>query len=218
MLSAILDQLKPYRAKLVAVSKRRTIPEIRAIYDQGQRDFAENRVQDLLERREALPGDIRWHLIGHLQSNKVKYIADFIHLIHAVDSLGLLQEIDKRAQAAGRVIDCLLQFKIAEEDTKYGIPDLAAAEAMLGSAEFSRLSHVRVCGVMGMATFTDDEDRVRAEFRKLAGIFKALKSAFFKDNDRFSELSMGMSGDYGIALEEGSTLVRIGTLLFEGAD
>ncbi|MCB0606777.1 MAG: YggS family pyridoxal phosphate-dependent enzyme [Lewinellaceae bacterium] len=218
MLSAILDQLKPYRAKLVAVSKRRTIPEIRAIYDQGQRDFAENRVQDLLERREALPADIRWHLIGHLQSNKVKYIADFIHLIHAVDSLGLLQEIDKRAQAAGRVIDCLLQFKIAEEDTKYGIPDLAAAEAMLGSAEFSRLSHVRVCGVMGMATFTDDEDRVRAEFRKLAGIFKALKSAFFKDNDRFSELSMGMSGDYGIALEEGSTLVRIGTLLFEGAD
>lgn len=218
MLSAILDQLKPYRAKLVAVSKRRTIPEIRAIYDQGQRDFAENRVQDLLERREALPADIRWHLIGHLQSNKVKYIADFIHLIHAVDSLGLLQEIDKRAQAAGRVIDCLLQFKIAEEDTKYGIPDLAAAEAMLGSAEFSRLSHVRVCGVMGMATFTDDEDRVRAEFRKLAGIFKALKSAFFEDNDRFSELSMGMSGDYGIALEEGSTLVRIGTLLFEGAD
>lgn len=218
MLSAILDQLKPYRAKLVAVSKRRTIPEIRAIYDQGQRDFAENRVQDLLERREALPADIRWHLIGHLQSNKVKYIADFIHLIHAVDSLGLLQEIDKRAQTAGRVIDCLLQFKIAEEDTKYGIPDLAAAEAMLGSAEFSRLSHVRVCGVMGMATFTDDEDRVRAEFRKLAGIFKALKSAFFKDNDRFSELSMGMSGDYGIALEEGSTLVRIGTLLFEGAD
>ncbi len=218
MLSAILDQLKPYRAKLVAVSKRRTIPEIRAIYDQGQRDFAENRVQDLLERREALPADIRWHLIGHLQSNKVKYIADFIHLIHAVDSLGLLQEIDKRAQAAGRVIDCLLQFKIAEEDTKYGISDLAAAEAMLGSAEFSRLSHVRVCGVMGMATFTDDEDRVRAEFRKLAGIFKALKSAFFKDNDRFSELSMGMSGDYGIALEEGSTLVRIGTLLFEGED
>ena len=129
-----------------------------------------------------------------------------------------MQEIDKRAQTAGRVIDCLLQFKIAEEDTKYGIPDLAAAEAMLGSAEFSRLSHVRVCGVMGMATFTDDEDRVRAEFRKLAGIFKALKSAFFKDNDRFSELSMGMSGDYGIALEEGSTLVRIGTLLFEGAD
>ncbi|HMQ59869.1 MAG TPA: YggS family pyridoxal phosphate-dependent enzyme [Flavilitoribacter sp.] len=218
MLSAILDQLKPYRAKLVAVSKRRTIPEIRAIYDQGQRDFAENRVQDLLERREALPADIRWHLIGHLQSHKVKYIADFIHLIHAVDSLGLLQEIDKCAQAAGRVIDCLLQFKIAEEDTKYGIPDLATAEAMLGSAGFSRLSHVRVCGVMGMATFTDDEDRVRAEFRKLAGIFKALKWAFFKDNDRFSELSMGMSGDYGIALEEGSTLVRIGTLLFEGED
>ncbi len=218
MFAELTEELRPFNASLVAVSKKRSIPEILAFYDQGQRDFGENKVQDLLERRAQLPADIRWHLIGHLQSNKVKQIAPFIHLIHSVDSLDLLEEIHKRALANGRIIDCLLQFKIAKEQSKYGLNGIQAASALLEDPLFSRLAHARICGVMGMATFTDDEKQIRQEFRNLAGIFRSLKDRFFKDKSHFKEISMGMSADYRIALEEGSTMVRIGTLLFEAAD
>lgn len=216
MLAELTEELRSHNATLVAVSKKRSIPEILAFYQQGQRDFGENKVQDLLTRTTQLPDDIRWHLIGHLQSNKVKVIAPFIHLIHSVDSLDLLEEIDKRALANGRIIDCLLQFKIAAEENKYGLEDIRAAEALLNAPAFGQLHHVRICGVMGMATFTDDAPQIRQEFRNLAGIFQDLKTRYFRDKPYFKEISMGMSADYKIALEEGSTMVRIGTYLFEG--
>ena len=198
---------------LVAVSKTHPPERLRALYDLGQRDFGENRVQEMLEKHEALPGDIRWHLIGHLQTNKVRQIAPFVHLIHSVDSLRLLREIDKQAARAGRVIDCLLQFHIAREETKFGL-DEAEGRALLDDLQREPASHVRLRGVMGMATFTDDQEQVRSEFRRLRAIFEALKSAYFASAPHFRELSMGMSSDWEIAVEEGSTLVRIGSLIF----
>lgn len=210
---SILKELEPYDARLIAVSKTKPVEDIMDLYEQGQRAFGENRVQEMVEKQEQLPGDIEWHLIGHLQRNKVKYIVPFVHMIESVDSPRLLKEINKRARGEERVIDCLLQFKIAEEETKYGF-DLPAAKELLGSESFEKMEHVRICGLMGMATFTDDEDQVRQEFRRLKEIFDTLKAEFFPDRDSFREISMGMSGDYHIALEEGSTMVRIGTLLF----
>lgn len=209
----ILEDLKPYNARLVAVSKTKPLSDIRGLYEQGQRIFGENRVEELREKQPQLPDDIEWHMIGHLQRKKVKYIAPFISLIHSGDSPRLLREIDKRAANEGHTIDVLLQFKIAEEESKYGL-DLPEAEAFLQSEEYEELNHIRLCGVMGMATFTDDQEQIRREFLRLREIFDHLKSTYFSESPAFREISMGMSGDYPIALEEGSSMVRIGSLIF----
>ncbi len=213
MLQQILEELAPYQATLVAVSKTKPESAIQTLYDAGQRHFGENRVQELAPKHDHLPKDIHWHLIGHLQSNKVKYIAPFVYMIHSVDSYKLLREINKQAAAQGRSIQCLLQFKIAAEDTKYGF-DWTNVVAMLEDETFKQLDHITICGVMGMATFTDDEQQVRAEFQQLRQYFTQLKTQYFSDQPTFKEISMGMSGDYNWALEEGSTMVRIGSLLF----
>lgn len=213
MLKKILQQLAPTQTKLIAVSKTHPPERVMELYNQGQRIFGENRVQELTTKYEALPKDIDWHLIGHLQTNKVKYIAPFVACIHSVDSLKLLAEIDKQAAKHGRVIDCLLQFHIAEEETKFGLDEAEAAE-LLQSPDFQALKNVRITGVMGMATFTDDQVQVQREFRQLKRIFDNLKTRFFQNQPSFKEISMGMSGDYLLAVEEGSTMVRVGTLLF----
>lgn len=213
MLKQILQQLEPTHTKLVAVSKTHPAERVMELYNQGQRIFGENKVQELTAKYEALPKDIEWHLIGHLQSNKVKYIAPFVGCIQSVDSLKLLEEIDKQAAKHGRVIDCLLQFHIAEEETKFGL-DETEAEALLQSPDFKALKNVRITGVMGMATFSDNPTQVRKEFKHLKRIFEGLKNRFFMDQESFKEISMGMSGDYTMAVEEGSTIVRVGTLLF----
>jgi pyridoxal phosphate enzyme (YggS family) len=211
----ILSGLAASGATLVAVSKTKPAEDIEALYALGQRDFGENYVQELVSKQAALPSDIRWHFIGHLQRNKVKYIAPFVHLIHGVDSLRLLQEVDRQAVLNGRRIDCLLQMHIAREETKFGL-DREELTALLDTAVKGdeALKNVRIRGLMGMASFTDDGERVRSEFRHLHGIFKETRSRFFEGQDSFSVLSMGMSGDYAVALEEGSTMVRIGSLLF----
>lgn len=212
-LQKIEKELLPYNASLIAVSKTKPEEDILELYRQGHRAFGENRVQELLSKQEILPEDIEWHLIGHLQRNKVKYVVPFVHLIQSVDSPRLLKEINKRARKEERIIDCLLQFKIAEEDTKYGF-DLDTAQKMLESEAYKDMGYIRIRGVMGMATFTDDEVQIRREFQRLKNIFQELKTKYFADRESFREISMGMSGDYKIALEEGSTMVRIGTLLF----
>lgn len=213
MLTKLLHELSAQNVALVAVSKTHPPERILEIYHQGQRIFGENRAQEMLEKQATLPADIEWHLIGHLQTNKVKLIAPFVRMIHSVDSLRLLEEIDKQAAKAGRTIDCLLQFHIAQEETKFGL-DEAEARALLSSEVFRRMKNVRICGVMGMATFTDDETQVRREFRHLKTIFEKLKQEFFSENPHFREISMGMSGDWRIAVEEGSTMVRVGSLIF----
>lgn len=213
MLTELLHELSAQNVTLVAVSKTHPPERILEIYQQGQRIFGENRAQEMLEKQAALPADIEWHLIGHLQTNKVKLIAPFVRMIHSVDSLRLLEEIDKQAAKAERTIDCLLQFHIAQEETKFGL-DEAEAHAILSSEAFRQMKNVRICGVMGMATFTDDEAQVRREFRLLKTIFEKLKQEFISENPHFREISMGMSGDWHIAVEEGSTMVRVGSLIF----
>lgn len=213
MFIQIISQIQQYPARLVAVSKTHPVDKILEIYQQGQRIFGENRPQEMLEKQAALPADIQWHMIGHLQTNKVKYIAPFVAMIHSVDSLKLLQEIERQAQKHQRVIDCLLQFHIASEETKFGL-DEQEAIALLESPEYAAMKHIRICGVMGMATFTDNQQQVREEFRHLKNLFDRIKSRFFAGQDHFKEISMGMSGDWKMALEEGSTLVRIGSLIF----
>ena len=213
MLQEILKKLEKSKSKLVAVSKTKPVSQILDMYQQGQRAFGENRVQELLEKQPQLPTDIEWHAIGHLQTNKVKYIAPFVSMIHAVDSLKLLQEINKQAKKNERRIDCLLQIKIAAEDTKFGL-DQATAISMLISDTYLQMRHIRIVGLMGMATFTNDQEQVRDEFRTLKTFFDQLKTEYFQEKDYFQEISMGMSGDFEIAQEEGSTIVRIGSLLF----
>lgn len=210
----IQEQTQPTNTQLVVVSKKRTNEAIKKYYELGQRVFGENRVQELVDKQEALPKDIEWHLIGHLQTNKVKYIAPFVTMIHAVDSLKLLLEIDKRAAQNERTIPCLLQFHIAEEESKYGL-NLERAKEILDTEEFSNLAHVNIVGVMGMATFTEDKEQVRGEFQQLKNIFDTLKQVYFAEKEDFREISMGMSGDYEIAIEEGSTMIRVGSKLFE---
>jgi pyridoxal phosphate enzyme (YggS family) len=212
-LSTLLDQLAPYHARLIAVSKTHPPEMILPLYEEGQRDFGENKVQELVDKQPLLPDDVRWHFIGHLQRNKVKYIAPFVHLIHSVDSSKLLMEINKRAAQNDRVIDVLLQFHVAEEETKYGL-DMQEATDLLNHPNFPEWKNVRIVGVMGMATFTDDEEQVRREFAQLHRIFEQLRERFFTDQPSFKEISMGMSGDYQLALECGSTMVRVGSLLF----
>lgn len=203
----------PKGVSLVAVSKTKPLADILEAYNTGQRIFGENKVQELADKFNQLPKDIEWHMIGHLQTNKVKYIAPFISMIHSVDSLKLLSEINKEALKNNRTINCLLQFHIAEESTKFGL-NIDEAISVLQSSEYSGMMNVRIKGVMGMATFTDDNEQVRKEFAHLKDIFKKLKESFFSDDPEFSEISMGMSDDYQIAIEQGSTVVRIGSTIF----
>jgi PLP dependent protein len=203
----------PDHVTLIAVSKTKPVELLQEAYAAGQRDFGENKVQEMVDKYEKLPKDIRWHLIGHLQTNKVKYIAEFVHLIHAVDSLKLLQEINKQAAKYNRTIDCLLQFHIAEEETKFGL-SIDECKEILNSNEFQTLHHVRICGVMGMATHTSDVSQIRKEFAQLKSYFDQLKREFFQESVDFEIRSMGMSGDYQWAIEEGSTMIRVGSSLF----
>lgn len=213
MLDEILKDLAISKTTLVAVSKTKPTDAIQKLYDQGQRIFGENRVQEVTWKYEEMPKDIEWHLIGHLQTNKVKYIAPFIRMIHSIDSLKLLKEVNKQAKKNDRVIDILLQFHIASEDTKFGL-NLKEARDIIESDFYKNAENINVVGVMGMATFTDNKDQVRREFQSLKKISDTLKTEFFEEKDDFKEISMGMSGDYKIAIEEGSTMVRIGSLLF----
>ena len=199
--------------KLIAVSKTKPASDIQTLYDAGQRTFGENKMQELVEKYEVLPKDIDWHLIGHLQTNKVKYIAPFVHLIHGVDSFKLLKEINKEGVKCNRIIHCLLQFHIAQEETKFGF-SFEEAKEMLESNEFVELQHVAIHGVMGMASFTEEENQIHEEFQTLHNYFQLIKSHYFKFNPDFKEISMGMSGDYKIAMEEGSTMVRVGSTIF----
>ena len=217
----IADRIKeitstlPTSVSLIAVSKTKPVSDLQEAYDAGQRAFGENKVQELVDKYEVLPKDIEWHLIGHLQTNKVKYIAPFVHLIHAVDSLKLLMEINKQAEKNERIIDVLLQFHIAQEETKFGL-SLEEAQELIESDAFQSCQHIRVVGVMGMASFVDDEQQIHREFQTLKGIFDELRASNFKDLNYFKEISMGMSGDYQIAIEEGSTMIRVGSSIFGG--
>ena len=201
-----------HNVKLVVVSKFRTISEIQAAYDAGQRIFAENKVQPLLERYEALPKDIEWHLIGHLQTNKVKYIAPFIHTIQSVDSLKLLMEINKQAAKDGRIIECLLQIYIAQEDTKFGLSKEECI-VLINAEELKTLNNIKITGLMGMATFTDDLQQVEREFKSLKSFFDEVKAQY--NLPGFETISMGMSNDYNLAIACGSNLIRVGTKVFQ---
>ncbi|TAE39192.1 MAG: YggS family pyridoxal phosphate-dependent enzyme [Runella slithyformis] len=198
------------RAKLVAVTKTKPISLLQEAYDAGCKCFGENKVQEMVEKQALLPTDIEWHLIGHLQTNKVKYMASFVSLVHSVDSLKLLQEINKQAAKAERVIDCLLQIHIAQEETKFGFSE-TEVETLLGSDEVEKLANVRIVGLMGMASNVADELQIRHEFRSLKLFFDKLNTSYATS---FTILSMGMSGDYLLAIEEGSTLVRVGSAIF----
>ena len=206
-------ELIPNNVNLVAVSKTKPVEAIKEAYDAGQRIFGENKVQDMVAKAAELPNDINWHFIGHMQTNKVKQIAPFVKLIHAVDSLKLLKEINKHALINNRVIDCLLQFHIADEETKFGL-NLFEATEILNNIKLLELNNINIAGVMGMATFTSDVQQVRREFKQLHNFFNTLKNDFFINKPSFKEISMGMSGDYKIAIEEGSTMIRIGTKIF----
>ncbi|MGN6249594.1 MAG: YggS family pyridoxal phosphate-dependent enzyme [Ginsengibacter sp.] len=207
----IKEELKKKNVTLVAVSKTKTVEDILGLYDLGQRDFGENYVQELVEKNEQLPKDIRWHFIGHLQSNKVKYIAPFVSLIQSVDSVKLLKEINKQASKNQRTIDCLLQVHIAKEETKFGLDEIELKELLATDfTDNTDLKNIQIKGLMGMSSLTDDEMIVRKEFQKLKSLFD--QSSIH--HSPFTTLSMGMSGDYKIAIEEGSNMVRIGSLLF----
>lgn len=201
----------PAYVTLVAVSKTKPAETIMEAYNAGHKIFGENKVQEMIEKYEQLPKDIQWHLIGHLQTNKVKYIAPFVHLIHSVDSLKLLKEIDKQAAKNNRTIDCLLQVHIAKEETKFGM-DFNEVEALLASEDIEALKNISIRGLMGMATFTENKSTIRNEFRSLAQFFNKIKSEI--SYPKFDILSIGMSGDYEIAVEEGSTMIRVGSSIF----
>lgn len=211
----IADNIKKFTSELgpeitlVAISKTKPHNDILEAYQAGQREFGENKVQEMTEKWEALPRDIRWHMVGHVQTNKVKYMAPFVSLVHAGDSLKLLKEIDKEAEKNDRIIDCLLQIKIAEEESKFGLSRVEA-EAILNSEKFKSFKHINVRGLMGMATFTEDMQQVKREFHNLKVIYDDLKAEY----PHFDILSMGMSGDYRIAIECGSNMVRIGSSIF----
>ena len=203
----------PEKVTLVAVSKTKPASLIQDLYDNGQRIFGENRVQELEEKHQALPKDIQWHLIGHLQRNKVKYIAPFVAMIHSIDSERLLDEVNLQAKKNNRKIKVLLQFYIAQEETKFGFDEEEIKE-LFSRRPTETFDSIEFCGVMGMASFSDDENQVRSEFKKLKSVFDFLKSTYFSQNSEFNEISMGMSGDYKLAIEEGSTMVRVGSSLF----
>lgn len=211
-IASIQSEVGP-EVTLVAVSKTHPVTLIQEAYDAGQRHFGENKVQEMIDKAALLPQDIHWHMIGHLQSNKVKYIASFVHLIHGVDSLKLLQTINKEGEKAGRVIPCLLQLHIAKETTKYGFsqPELIT---MLESEALAHLANISICGLMGMATLTDDQEQIRGEFRLLNTVFQQLRQVWFANQPEFNILSMGMSDDYPIAVEQGSNMIRVGSKIF----
>ena len=207
-------ELAETSVRLIAVTKTKPVADLQAAYNGNCKVFGENKVQEMVEKWEVLPKDIEWHLIGHLQSNKVKYMASFVAMIHSIDSLKLLQEVDKQALKNNRVIDCLLQIYIAKEETKFGLFE-DEARKILDSEEFKAMKSIRIVGVMGMATFTDNQEQIRLEFRGLKAFFETLKSQFSAtENLQLKEVSMGMSGDYVVAAEEGSTLVRVGSAIF----
>ena len=217
---SIADNLKQYKneiesdgVKLIAVSKTQTNEAILEAYNAGQRIFGENHVQEMVDKQAQLPSNIEWHMIGHLQTNKVKYIAPFVKLIHGVDSLKLLQEINKQAVKNKRVIDCLLQVYIADEDTKFGL-DFDEVVEILRSEEYAALQNIKIVGLMGIATNTKNEKQISIEFNELKVFFHGIKASFFRKVDTFKEISSGMSADYKLAIEEGSTMVRIGSGIF----
>jgi len=212
-LKELKNEIALHNVQLIAVSKTKSKEEVLEAYEAGQRAFGENQVQELVDKQEQLPKDIEWHLIGHLQSNKVKYIAPFIHLVHSVDSLKLLSEINKQAEKNNRVINCLLQVYIADEETKYGLGYDETIE-LLRSDEYQNFKSVRICGLMGIATNTQNEKQINDEFTELRVFFEGIKQSFFKNEPVFKELSMGMSGDYKIAIEHGSTMIRVGSTIF----
>ena len=203
----------PDGVRLVAVSKYHPVEAIREAYDGGQRIFGESKVQEMTAKHDQLPADIEWHFIGHLQTNKVKYIAPYVSLIHGVDSYKLLLEINRQGQRAGRIIPCLLQIHVAQEETKFGF-SLEECLQMLALGEWRALPYVSIRGIMGMASNTDDMEQVRREFSTLSNFFSQVREKYFSDRENFSELSMGMSDDYPIAVREGSTLVRVGSRIF----
>lgn len=212
----IQDELKPFATQLIVVTKTRSIAELSETYATGTRDFGENRVQEMVEKQAQLPADIRWHQIGHLQTNKVKYIAPFVHLIHSVDSLKLLKEINAQAQKNNRTIDCLLQMFIAQEETKFGL-DETELGGLLTDPMFGELSHIRIVGLMGMASFTADQAQIIREFQSLQATFQRMQADKIGEETglvHWKELSMGMSGDYLLAAQHGSTLVRVGSAIF----
>ncbi|SFE78201.1 YggS family pyridoxal phosphate-dependent enzyme [Thermophagus xiamenensis] len=211
-----LTELKkqlPANVTLVAVSKTKPAEQIMEAYQSGHRIFGENKVQEMTKKYEQLPKDIQWHMIGHLQRNKVKYIAPYVSLIHSVDSLRLLQTINKEGAKNNRVIPCLLQIHIAKEETKFGLNETELFEILDGD-EIKNLNHITINGLMGMATFTEDKEKIRSEFKTLKNLFDTVKNRYFSDNSTFSVLSMGMSGDYQIAIEEGSNMIRVGSAIF----
>ncbi|MFZ4522907.1 MAG: YggS family pyridoxal phosphate-dependent enzyme [Bacteroidales bacterium] len=209
----LLKRSVPENIRIVTVSKMQPVHSIMEAYRAGQRIFGENKARELAEKQAHLPGDIEWHFIGHLQSNKIKYIAPFISLIHSIDGLNLLAEVNRGALKNNRIIDCLLQFHIATEETKFGM-DIEEARMLLTSEVYKSMKNIRITGVMGMGSFSDDQQLVRREFKSLYSIFVKLKTDFFKDPGTFETVSMGMSGDYLTAIEEGSTMIRIGTSIF----
>ena len=216
MIGANLDKIRkelPKHVVLVAVSKTKPLEDIQEAFDAGQRIFGENKVQEMAAKWEVLPKEIEWHFIGHLQRNKVKYLAPFVSLIHGVESLRLLKEINKQALKSNRIIDVLLQFYIADEETKFGLSEEEAND-LLSSEEFKLLKNIQVRGLMGMATFTKDQEKIKGEFHKLKKIQNSLKVNHFSNNDLFNVVSMGMSGDYLTAIDEGSTMIRIGSSIF----
>ncbi len=203
----------PESVRLVAVSKFHPIEALQEAYEGGQRIFGESKVQEMTQKYEALPKDIEWHFIGHLQTNKIKYMAPYVALIHGVDSYKLLSEINKQAAKAGRIIPCLLQIHIAQEETKFGF-STDECRSMLEEGNWRQLKNVQIAGVMGMATNTEDEAQIKREFSTLSAFFQEVKETYFREVSSFKEISMGMSDDYPIAIEEGSTLIRIGSRIF----
>ena len=215
-ISENLNKIKstlPAGVRLVAVSKTKPESDIMEAYNAGHRIFGENHAQEMKQKHADLPADIEWHFIGHLQTNKIKYIVDYVNLIHSIDSANLLQAVNKEAAKHGVVVDCLLQFFIATEETKFGM-NLDEARQLLESDEFKAMQNVRICGVMGIGSLTDDKDQTNREFAHLKQIFDTLKADYFAANDEFKEISMGMSGDYQLAIAHGSTMVRVGSSIF----
>jgi PLP dependent protein len=208
-----LKEQIPASVKLVAVSKTKPVSDILEAYNTGHKCFGENRVQELLQKKDLLPHDIEWHLIGHLQTNKVKFVVPFISMIQSVDSFKLLKMIESESSRVHRINNCLLQIHIAREESKFGF-SMTELHEMIQSEDFRKINSIRISGVMGMATFTDDNERIRKEFRYLTGCFNELKRKYFSDDQEFKEISMGMSGDFKIAIGEGTTIVRIGSLIF----
>ena len=208
-----IKQVIPNYVNLVAVSKTKPVRSILQAYEAGQRVFGENKVQELCTKQDELPKDIQWHFIGHLQSNKVKYIASFVSLIHSVDSLKLMQEINKEALKHKRIIHCLFEFHIASEESKFGL-SYPTAKTLLDSPEYLKMENISIDGVMGMATYTENTQIIHREFQNLKNIFDQLKKEYFQEQDHFKIISMGMSDDYPIAIQEGSTMIRVGSSIF----